>query len=180
MGLDMYLKRHIYVKNWDHMAPEERTQISVTRNGKPLANVNPDKISYLIEDVMYWRKANQIHNWFVTNVQDGNDDCKDYYVPEESLQELVNKCKEALLVINNAEIVYKQIETGWNQQGKTYEQIPTYDCVDTINDILPPTKGFFFGGTEIDEWYKNDLENTIKVLEPAIEEGGDFYYGSSW
>lgn len=27
------------------------------------------------EEVAYWRKANQIHRWFVQNVQDGADDC---------------------------------------------------------------------------------------------------------
>jgi hypothetical protein len=129
---------------------------------------------------MYWRKANQIHRWFVDNVQEGNDDCKEYYVDEDTLQELVNKCKEALLVINNANIKFKQIETGWNTNGKTYEEIPTYDCVDEINKILPPTAGFFFGGTEIDDWYKQDLENTINALEPEIEAGGEFYYQSSW
>ena len=31
--------------------------------------------SRIIEQVGYWRKANQIHNWFVENVQDGEDDC---------------------------------------------------------------------------------------------------------
>ena len=84
------------------------------------------------------------------------------------------------MVINNAHIKFKQVETGWNQSGKTYEQIPTYDCGDEINDVLPPTPGFFFGGTEIDDWYKQNLEETISALEPLIEEGGDFYYTSSW
>ena len=180
MGLDMYLKKHTYVKNWEHMSANEKTQVVVTKNGNPHPNINPERVSYIIEDVMYWRKSNQIHNWFVNNVQDGTDDCKEYYVSEDSLQELVDKCKEALLVINNAHIKFKQIETGWSQSGKTYEQIPTYDCGDEINEILPPTPGFFFGSTEIDEWYKKDLENTISALEPLIEEGGDFYYSSSW
>jgi hypothetical protein len=44
--------------------------------------------SEVIEEVMYWRKANQIHKWFVDNVQDGVDDCKEYWVSEEKLQEL--------------------------------------------------------------------------------------------
>ncbi len=180
MGLDMYLRKHIYVQNWEHMQPEERTQVSVIKNGKPHPMVNPERVSYIVENVMTWRKANQIHNWFVQNVQEGADDCKDYYVCGETLEELVNKCKEALLVINNAPVVFKKIETGWNQDGKTFESIPTYDCVDEINEILPPTAGFFFGSTEIDDWYKQDLEDTIKTLEPELVDGGDFYYSSSW
>ena len=180
MGLDMYLRKHIYVQNWEHMAPEERTQVSVIRNGKPLASVNPEKVSYIVQDVMTWRKANQIHNWFVTNIQEGNDDCKEYYVDEDSLQELLNKCKEALLVINNAPVVFTKVKTGWNSNGETYDDIPTYDCKDEIDEILPPTRGFFFGSTEIDEWYKQDLERTIEMLEPELASGGDFYYSSSW
>ena len=40
--------------------------------------------------------------------------------------------------------------------------------------------GFFFGGTDYDEWYYNDIENTIKILESALEDGDEFYYSSSW
>jgi hypothetical protein len=49
---------------------------------------------------------------------------------------------------------------------------------------LPPQEGFFFGGTDIDEWYWNDLKNTITQLErvfalPEIDKLS-FYYSSSW
>jgi hypothetical protein len=51
----------------------------------------------IIEQVGYWRKANQIHNWFVENIQDGIDDC-DYHreVTEEDLEELLDVCKRVL------------------------------------------------------------------------------------
>ena len=64
MGLDMYLKKHTYVKNWEHMSANEKTQVVITKNGNPHPNINPERVSYIIEDVMYWRKSNQIHNWF--------------------------------------------------------------------------------------------------------------------
>jgi hypothetical protein len=180
MGLDMYLKKHTYVKNWEHMRPEEKTQVVITKDGKPHPGIKPERVSYIIEEVMYWRKANQIHNWFVVNIQDGDDNCKEYYVDADMLQELVNKCKEAISVINNSHIRFKQVESGWDRNGKTYTQIPTYDCADKLNNILAPTPGFFFGSTEIDEWYKKDIENTISALEPLIEEGGEYYYQASW
>jgi hypothetical protein len=49
---------------------------------------------------------------------------------------------------------------------------------------LPPQAGFFFGGTDIDEWYWNDLKNTITQLErvfalPEVDKLS-FYYSSSW
>ena len=44
----------------------------------------------------YWRKANQIHAWFVDNVQNGEDDCGEYYVSHEKLKELLDLVNEAL------------------------------------------------------------------------------------
>ena len=46
--------------------------------------------------------------------------------------------------------------------------------------LLPSESGFFFGATDYDEWYYNDIANTIKILEDALVDGDDFYYSSSW
>ena len=35
MGLDMYLTRKTYVKQWSHQTPEERFEITITKGGKP-------------------------------------------------------------------------------------------------------------------------------------------------
>lgn len=50
--------------------------------------------------------------------------------------------------------------------------------------LLPPQSGFFFGSTEVDEWYWQDLEYTKRLLtkllsDPQLKEY-DFYYRSSW
>ena len=37
-----------------------------------------------------------IHAWFVDNVQGGEDDCRDYYVSQEKLEELYNLVNKAL------------------------------------------------------------------------------------
>jgi hypothetical protein len=47
-------------------------------------------------------------------------------------------------------------------------------------DLLPSASGFFFGATDYDEWYYNDITHTIKILEDALVDGDDFYYSSSW
>ena len=182
MGLDMYLTKKTYIKNWQHSSPEQRYTIDVRKGGKPLSYIKPERMMYIEEEVMYWRKANQIHAWFVKNIQNGEDNCGTYYVDTDMLQQLVDKCKEALLVIRNAQIISKQVQTGWSQQGDTYADIKVFDCADEINDILPPQAGFFFGSTDIDEYYKQDMEDTITQLEAVLaEEGsGDFYYHSSW
>ena len=69
MGLDMYLNRKTYVRNWDFMQEKEKTKIIIKKDGKDISGIDTSKISHIIENVMTWRKANQIHNWFVKNIQ---------------------------------------------------------------------------------------------------------------
>ncbi len=65
-----------------------------------------------------------------------------------------------------------------------YMDIDVYDTEDIL-EILPPTQGFFFGSDTIDDWYKKDIEETIKVLEdelsvPKIGYGAEYEYYASW
>jgi hypothetical protein len=118
--------------------------------------INFNQISEITESVAYWRKANAIHKWFVDNVQEGQDDCGKYRVTIEQLKQLVKICKTVLKDHSKA------------------------------GELLPPQSGFFFGSTDIDEWYFEDLKSTIKQLTPIIKDypSEDFdvtiYYQSSW
>ncbi len=53
-------------------------------------------MSEIVEEVMYWRKANHIHGWFVDNVQQGRDECQESYVETDQLKELRDLCKKVL------------------------------------------------------------------------------------
>ena len=44
----------------------------------------------------YWRKSNQIHNWFVINAQDDVDECQQSPVKIEQLVELRKLCRRAI------------------------------------------------------------------------------------
>jgi len=120
--------------------------------------VDTSKIRFIIEEVGYWRKANHIHKWFVDNVQNGKDDCGEYQVYEDQLANLLETCKEIL-------------EDG-NKAPK----------------LLPTTSGFFFGATDYNEYYFDDIQNTVNIIESLFEtdlDGGmyinsDVYYSSSW
>jgi len=160
MGLDMYLYKKTYVKRWEHIG-EENYQIQITKNGKEVDEIKPERISYIQEEVGYWRKANHIHKWFVENVQNGEDDCGDYYVEISDLTNLLNICKEIKENPSKAEV------------------------------LLPTQSGFFFGDTQYDEYYFQDLDKTIEIIEGLLKEQsfdkngrayflGDFYYHSSW
>lgn len=184
MGLDMYLNRRTYVKNWDHMQPSERTQVLVRRGGQPLVGVKPDRISYIEEEVAYWRKANHIHQWFVQNCAHGEDDCKPVYVSREQLGQLLDLCKE---VVKIAKVSHGKIKNGerMGKDGKWEPIMQDGDFIENAADVaelLPTAGGFFFGSTDYDEYYLEDTKHTIEVLEPLLAEPevGDFYYEASW
>ena len=146
MGLDMYLSAKQYL--WKHKEEEKakRQQIADLLGVK---GMDAKEVSF---DAMYWRKANAIHNWFVENVQDGDDDCKEYFVETEKLEQLLADCNEAL---------------------------ESHD-----SDLLPPTEGFFFGSTEVDEYYWDEIKNTKAELEKLLNHPSakywEFYYRASW
>ena len=114
----------------------------------------------------YWRKANQIHKWFVDNVQNGTDDCSHYWVDREKLIKLLDICKQV-----------KNLQSDNLSQDELEEQ---------INTLLPTQSGFFFGNTQYDEWYFSQIQDTIDKLEAEIEsedfqdQEAQYYYQSSW
>lgn len=146
MGLDMYLTKEIYVgANYEFNGV--KGEINLTKNGNPI-KVNLNKVVSIHESFAYWRKANQIHNWFVKNVQKGVDDCGTYYVSTEKLQKLVEICKK---VLNNHELA---------------------------EELLPTCSGFFFGDTKYDEYYFADLQDTVDMLSDIDEECDYIYHAS--
>jgi hypothetical protein len=111
------------------------------------------RVNSVEAEAMYWRKANAIHKWFVENIQGGEDDCRRYYMEREQLVELRDLCAKLC-----------------TQREMAEETLPTAD-------------GFFFGSTEYDEWYWNDIEGTVQGLDKALQAFDDkwhFYYRSSW
>jgi hypothetical protein len=174
MGLDMYLKKKIYVgANYDHR--KITGKITIKQDGRPI-NVNFKRVSEITENVGYWRKANHIHKWFVENCQDGEDDCREAFVSREQLKELLETCKKVMKTnpTKITKITKKSKKVNVTVKGETDE---------TAEDLLPTQSGFFFGGTEIGEYYYDTIEDTIKIIEDLLKELNDddsVYYQSSW
>lgn len=162
MGLDMYLveKQSFFIGN--PKAPEHTKLVEALGN---LVDADKGSISITVDqEKMYWRKANAIHQWFVDNIQDGEDDCKEYHVTYQDLARLKDACDQ---VIANP---------------------------DLAEELLPTTSGFFFGSTKYDNDYIGDLEYTSfhinKILESVSWEilkdpdsevpDSSYYYQSSW
>lgn len=182
MGLDMYLTKRIYVgANWEHNNVCGEINLTHGKENTPI-KINLNKVSVIIEDAGYWRKANHIHKWFVENIQDGKDDCGEYYVERDKLQELLDICNE---ILKNVELVDGDITNGYRYTENGKEPIIENGKVVKndilLRELLPTTSGFFFGGTEYDEYYIRDIEDTVKILEEALaDDSGDYYYQSSW
>lgn len=50
-------------------------------------------------------------------------------------------------------------------------------------ELLPTGSGFFFGGTDYDEYYFQDLEETVAIIDLALSpenEDLEYEYQSSW
>jgi len=96
-------------------------------------------------EIVYWRKANAIHRWFVMNVQDGKDDCGQYRVSKSDLENLVRTCKKVL-------------DKSTDEDREAFAQY-----------FLPTTSGFFFGPTDYDEWYFHHVQKTIEEISQFME-----------
>jgi len=184
MGLDMYLTKRTYVKNWDHMKKEDLHKITISQGGKAVRHIKRERISYIIEQVMYWRKANAIHLWFVKNVQNEVDDCGEYYVDDENLEDLLAIVTE---VLDKVEMIAGELHAGTSyskgQKTENYEPGMIVANPQVCEDLLPTASGFFFGGTDYDEWYINDLKETKETITKLLKEDAkrsDFFYQSSW
>lgn len=143
MGLDMYLtaERHLWARE------------------RAVLNLSDEVFNrYLVQSVTlevgYWRKANAIHNWFVKNVQHGEDDCRPHHVTVADLKSL-------------------------RDDARSVQDDPT-----KAPELLPTTSGFFFGCTDYDEGYFHDIAHTLTILETLLQDPDldkyDLNYQASW
>lgn len=180
MGLDMYLSKKTYVKNWEHQDINEKFTVTVRKGSEEFNKIKPERVSYITEDIMYWRKANQIHGWFCENALEMNE--VRFYVTYQNLKDLVETCKTVLEGLEKSPKKKMSVEAGWKNGEKYYEDIEVYELSKDVMSLLPPVEGFFFGSYVIDEWYKHQIEETIKGLSKEIEEGDEYdeyeYYAS--
>ncbi len=115
----------------------------------------PGEIKRVVVEAAYWRKANAIHAWFVKHVQNGTDDCGDYDVSLKTLMVLRDTCRQVLADPSKAP------------------------------ELLPAQAGFFFGRTDYDDSYLDDLKQTDEMLTKLIDGAERFAqwtyaYHSSW
>lgn len=155
MGLDMYLRgsRYLYAYgDGDDRNLSREIQNLFPELADRQGRFDESVVKEIEIEAGYWRKANQIHKWFVDHVQDGEDDCGTYSVSRAQLTELLELCQRVL---------------GFRHLA---------------NELLPSAEGFFFGNTNYDDGYYQDIEHTITILNAALQlpESWNFQYHASW
>lgn len=162
MGLDMYL----YIKQNEYRSNYINSGDLELKYPKDITEFIPDPACGLSisretnYQVGYWRKANHIHKWFVDTCADGVDDCRRVYISIAQLEKLLQFCKQV-------------------QADHTLAP-----------DLLPTQEGFLFGPTDYDDYYFEDIKNTVAMIEPVLafmkhkwdeqDYTWDVYYEASW
>lgn len=185
MGLDMYLSARLTTYR-SFGKPDSEFRQTLVKAADELGLVggadNIDTIE-ISREVGYWRKANQIHAWFVANVQEGEDNCRSYSVSREQLQELRDLCQR---VLDGSELIDGSVTNGWTYENGVKKPIVESGKVirnaTLAQQLLPAQSGFFFGSTDYDEWYYEQLQATVEILDRclALPEQFSFEYQSSW
>ena len=171
MGLDMYLYEEKYIGAYLHKQNADGgytairatdAEITIKRtfkdNGKKEVKTEKYKPDFdicgarLSLPLFYWRKANAIHAYFVDKCGNGEDNCQRISVPYEDLKELGDRCHRILKDHSLAE------------------------------ELLPTRSGFFFGSTEYDDYYFEDLKATAEMIDKLKPDDyeTDYWYQASW
>lgn len=178
MGLDMYVNiRHKDTQSkidayeaWENKYSYEEWQRLTEEQREEWRNSEPE---YEYDDMygkelMYWRKANQIHNWFVQNCQGGVDDCGRYAITVADLIKLKGLCEKILTMTENRKAMRY---TSFCAQKKEEVDVRflTLEGVEYAIEHLPSRSGFFFGSTEYDDYYVLELENTVEQINDTLD-----------
>ena len=162
MGLDMYVTiRHKDTQSklesyeaWEQKYSYEEYELLTDEQREEHCNSEPEYDDDMYgKELIYWRKANQIHNWFVQNCQNGVDDCGRYVITVADLKKLQELCKKILTMTEVMQDVRLLTEEGMK----------------FASENLPSRSGFFFGNTEYDDNYVWSLENTVEQIDATLD-----------
>tara|TARA_R110000868_G_scaffold181986_1_gene422981 strand:+ start:332 stop:772 length:441 start_codon:yes stop_codon:yes gene_type:complete len=146
MGLDMYLSAKRYLFSFNEHDKALADKIDAEVGASSLGHTNEIR-----KEAFYWRKAWAIHHWFVVNAQNGEDDCKEYWVERYKLKELLDTLKKVDKNPSLAEDILP-LQSD-DDEGKEWE-------LEQVRRTIPA------------------LDKLIN--DESLKEKWDFYYSSSW
>jgi hypothetical protein len=154
MGLDMYLYRREYVGGWEWKDRSAENDLY----DAILAHTGLPRCEgsphAMVDIVVAYWRKANQVHKWFCDLDGGRDECQRIYVTKQNLIDLRDKCAAILLEPANAPA------------------------------LLPTQAGFFFGSYEYDEWYMEDMRNTVEQIDTVLaacpDEWADFYYQASW
>lgn len=164
MGLDMYFyaRKTTYksFSKWDKSSKVDETDYP--EDLKTFSDYIYDRDFKSVQtetryQIGYFRKFNALHGYIVKTFADGVDECQDIILHKEDVEQI----KKVLDDVLNA---HQQVEKA--------------------KELLPTQSGFFFGGTDYDEFYFEDVKVAADLMQSFLDnfdfESYQLVYQASW
>ena len=105
----------------------------------------------------YFRKFNALHSYIVKTFANGIDNCQDIILYKKDVEQIKKVLDEVLNVHQQAE---------------------------KAKEILPTQSGYFFGGTDYDEFYFDEVKVAANLMQSFLDnfdfENYQLVYRASW
>ena len=155
MGLDMYLYRREYLSNYSFNKDAAESDKFITIVDALGLQPSDQSPHINVEVCVAYWRKANQVHKWFCDLDGGRDECQSIYVTREKLVELRDLC---------ASVISQPAMAA---------------------DVLPTQPGFFFGSYDYDEWYMEDMKNTVSQLDKILESvpadsWTDFIYRASW
>jgi len=201
MGLDMYLGRvPAGLVDDDKIIAE----LSAEDDDENDANEDVEgaeirKAIDLIEnnEIAYWRKFNALHHWLVEHIMNGIDKCQpsrpiskpEFILLQHTLQKAHDTFRQYVDFDSDAakEAYIKEVVPGVDDEAEynwSFEIDPDSEVAHKLDEILPPSEGFFFGSQMYSWWYYVDVDRALNVVKEILDRDDfglyEYRYLASW
>lgn len=163
MGLDMYFyaRKTTYksFSKWDK--PDRANEVNYPEDLKIFSDYIYDRNFKSVQtetsyQIGYFRKFNALHSYIVKTFANGIDNCQDIILYKEDIEQIKKVLDDVL-------------EANTEEKAK---------------EILPTQSGFFFGGTDYDEYYFEDVKDAADLMQSFLDnfdfENYQLVYQASW
>ena len=189
MGLDMQLYRKRYTKNWSYLG--SRFEVRLKKDGGNVPLKNPVAVT---EELMVWRKANAIHNFFVNECYFSDETDSSPVMMRALPDDLRELKRRADKILETVKLVEGKIKNGFTltEKGEKLdmwidgEHIADEAHLKLCRELLPTVDGYFFGSQEYDQFYVEDLQDTQDMLSELMADTEwdtadyDYEYHADW
>lgn len=166
MGLDIYFHKTKRAE-WGEVKnkiddfnelPEDEKEEMYKSETYPTKDFDPDVIGY-------FRKVNFLMEFFH---YEGN--CEYQEIPKRKLEALRDACLE-ISEMKPEKVVYIKAKQQW--ESDRVEKVLSDADQERCAEILPTQSGFFFGNTDYNQWYLDDVKEVLAWVTGVLEKLAD-------